>query len=207
MAACATPAWRALTLGVSGRRLWRMGEIVTMAELDYYVVMADGGRAAAVVVEEFVLAGDHTAAGLASATWTSDGWGPTLSLRMRRDANMRARVAYATRQGAAEAFRVLGGGELPDESELRKQLREYEPLNTAPPLRLGLTDTPYYRILFAGEPLDSTAHPGLRLIGNGLAWCVDISAPEGVSVGAELRAARQAMRRNGLIPVTVERFY
>lgn len=184
-----------------------MGEIVKAADLDYYVVMEGGGRAAAVVVEEFVLAGDHTAAGLASATWTTDGWGPSLSLRIRKDADLRARVTYATRQGAAEAFRMLGGGELPDESQLRRQLHDYEPLNTASPLRLGLTDAPYYRILFAGEPLDSGAHPHLRLIGHGLAWCVDISAPEGVNVGADLRTARQAMRRNGLIPVTVERFY
>jgi hypothetical protein len=183
-----------------------MGEIVTVADLDYYVVMEGGGRAAALVVEEFVLAGDHTAAGLASATWTAGGWGPSLSMRLRKDPDLRARVAYATRQGAAEAFRVLGGGALPDESQLRQRLREYEPLNTAPPLRLGLTDAPYYRILFAGEPADDTAHPRLRRIGNGLAWCVDIAAPEGVNVGAELRAARQAMRRNGLIPVTIERF-
>lgn len=184
-----------------------MREITTVTDLDYYVVMEGGGRAAALVVEEFVLAGDHSAAGLASATWTTGGWGPSLSLRMRKDADLRARVAYATRQGAAEAFRMLGGGELPGESQLRRQLREYEPLNTAPPLRLGLTEAPYYRILFAGEPTDATAHPQLRQIGNGLAWCVDISAPEGVNAGAELRAARQAMRRNGLIPVTIERFY
>ncbi|GAA4173976.1 hypothetical protein GCM10022251_72770 [Phytohabitans flavus] len=184
-----------------------MGEIVTVADLDYYVVMEGGGRAAAVVVEEFVLAGDHTAVGLASATWTADGWGPSLSLRMRSDADLRARVAYATRFGAAEAFRVLGGGELPGEGELRRQLRDYQQLNTAPPLRLGLTDTPYYRILFAGEPTDAGAHPQLRRIGNGMAWCVDIAAPDDSKIGPELRAVRSAMRRSGLIPVTIERFY
>jgi hypothetical protein len=183
-----------------------MGEIVTAAGLDYYVVMEGGGRAAAVVVEEFVLAGDHTAAGLASASFTAGGWAPSLSLRMRSEPEVRARVAFATRGGAAEAFRVLGGGELPDEGALRRRLRDYEPLNTAPPLRLGLTEAPYYRILFAGEPADEGAHPDLRRIGNGLAWCVDIAAPEGVSVGAELKAARDAMRRNGLIPMTIERF-
>ncbi|MDQ7910864.1 hypothetical protein RB614_40865 [Phytohabitans sp. ZYX-F-186] len=184
-----------------------MGEIVGVADLDYYVVMEGGGRAAAVVVEEFVLAGDHTAAGLASAAWTAGGWGPSLSRRMRSDPDLRARVVFATRVGAAEAFRVLGGGELPGEAELRRRLRDYDALNAAPPLRLGLTDTPYYRILFAGEPADESAHPGLRRIGNGVAWCVDITAPEGTNVGSELRAARDAMRRNGLIPVTVERFY
>jgi len=184
-----------------------MGEIVTVADLDYYVVMEGGGRAAAVVVEEFVLAGDHTAAGLASATWTAAGWSPSLSTRMRSEAALRARVTFASRPGAAEAFRVLGGGELPDEGELRRQLHDYEPLNTAPPLRLGLTDAPYYRILFAGEPRDAAAHPHLRRIGNGVAWCVDIAAREGVSVGPALREARDAMRRNGLIPVTIERFY
>lgn len=184
-----------------------MGEIVTVADLDYYVVMEGGGRAAAVVVEEFVLAGDHTAAGLASATWTAGGWRPSLSMRMRSDADLRARVTFASRAGAAEAFRVLGGGELPDEGGLRRQLRDYEPLNTAPPLRLGLTEVPYYRILFAGEPADEAAHPHLRRIGNGVAWCVDIAAPEGAAVGRALRAARDAMRRNGLIPVTIERFY
>lgn len=184
-----------------------MGEIVTVADLDYYVVMEGGGRAAAVVVEEFVLAGDHTAAGLASATWTAGGWAPSLSMRMRSDPALRARVTFASRAGAAEAFRVLGGGELPDEGELRRHLRDYEPLNAAPPLRLGLTDAPYYRILFAGEPTDAAAHPDLRQIGNGLAWCVDIAAPEGTTVGPVLRAARDAMRRNGLIPVTIERFH
>jgi hypothetical protein len=184
-----------------------MGEIVTVADLDYYVVMEGGGRAAAVVVEEFVLAGDHTAAGLASATWTAGGWGPSLSLRVRSDPSLLARTAFATRAGAAEAFRVLGGGELPDPAGLRRLLRDYEPLNTAPPLRLGLIDAPYYRILFAGEPTDADAHPQLRRIGNGLAWCVDITAPEGVNAGPELRAARDARRRNGLIPVTIERFY
>jgi hypothetical protein len=183
-----------------------MGEIVTVADLDYYVVMEGGGRAAAVVVEEFVLAGDHTAAGLASATWTAGGWGPSLSRRMRSDPVLLARAAFATRAGAAEAFRVLGGGELPGEGELRRQLRDYEPLNSAPPLRLGLTEAPYYRILFAGEPTDAGAHPQLRRIGNGLAWCVDIAAPEGANVAPELRAARDTMRRNGLIPVTIERF-
>jgi hypothetical protein len=184
-----------------------MGEIVTVADLDYYVVMEGGGRAAALVVEEFVLAGDHTAAGLASATWTAGGWGPSLSLRMRSDPDLRARVTFATRGGAAEAFRVLGGGGLPDESELRRQLRDYEPLNTAPPLRLGLTEAPYYRILFAGEPADAGAHPHLRRIGNGVAWCVDVEEAEGTSAGPALREARDTMRRNGLIPVTIERFH
>ncbi len=183
-----------------------MGEIMTAAGLDYYVVMEGGGRAAAVVVEEFVLAGDHTAAGLASATWTAGGWSPSLSRRMRSDPVLLARAAYATRAGAAEAFRVLGGGELPDEAGLRRRLHDYEPLNSAPPLRLGLTEAPYYRILFAGEPTDAAAHPQLRRIGNGLAWCVDIAAPEGASVAPQLRAARDTMRRNGLIPVTIERF-
>ncbi|WP_173160967.1 hypothetical protein [Phytohabitans suffuscus] len=184
-----------------------MGGIVKVADLDYYVVMEGGGRAAALVVEEFVLAGDHTAAGLASATWTANGWSPSLSLRIRKDGNLRERVAYATRPGAAAAFRALGGGELPGEPDLRRQLRDYEPLNTAPPLRLGLTDSPYYRILFAGEPADPAAHPNLRQIGNGVAWCVDITVPEGTNPGPDLRAARDAMRRNRLIPVTIERFY
>jgi len=180
---------------------------MTMGELDYYVIMEVGGRAAAVVVEEFVLAGDHSAVGLASAAWTSSGWGPSLSMRMRADRSLRALVTFAGRDGAAEAFRVLGGGALPHENDLRRQLWDYERLNSAPPLRLGLTDSPYYRILFAGVPRDERAHPGLRQIGAGLAWCVDVSAGEGTDVRAELRTAKDVMRRNGLIPVTIERFY
>ncbi|MBP2705390.1 hypothetical protein JOL79_16365 [Microbispora sp. RL4-1S] len=50
----------------------------------------------------------------------------------------------------------------------------------------------------------------LRRIGPGISWCVDLTAclatPSGESVGPVLGELTAAMRREGLIPVTVERF-
>ncbi|MET7336862.1 hypothetical protein [Nonomuraea sp. NPDC005650] len=97
-------------------------------------------------------------------------------------------------------------------------------------------DARRYRILFAGdldadglagaraalrlEPADDPRVAGrasgegitweLRRIGAGIAWCVDVtvrlgSDPAGV-LGALLDHHRQAVREQGLIPVTVERF-
>ncbi|GAA3674786.1 hypothetical protein GCM10022224_043840 [Nonomuraea antimicrobica] len=50
----------------------------------------------------------------------------------------------------------------------------------------------------------------LRRIGAGIAWCVDVTARLGsgpaTALGALLHHHRQAVREQGLIPVTVERF-
>ncbi|MEV0614148.1 hypothetical protein AB0I81_12560 [Nonomuraea sp. NPDC050404] len=50
----------------------------------------------------------------------------------------------------------------------------------------------------------------LRRIGQGIAWCVDVTARLGsgpaTTLGALLHHHRQAIREQGLIPVTVERF-
>jgi hypothetical protein len=50
----------------------------------------------------------------------------------------------------------------------------------------------------------------LRRIGPGVAWCLDVTAcladRSGLTVGPLLRELTQAMRDEGLIPVTIERF-
>ncbi|MFC7640733.1 hypothetical protein ACFQX6_06760 [Streptosporangium lutulentum] len=50
----------------------------------------------------------------------------------------------------------------------------------------------------------------LRRIGPGIAWCLDVTVRLGTgpssAVGALLHHHRQAIREQGLIPVTIERF-
>ncbi|GII86093.1 hypothetical protein Ssi03_40830 [Sphaerisporangium siamense] len=236
------------------------------AELDYYLVGMGGGAVAGVVVEEFVLTGDHTAAGVDSAGWSAeDGawWSSAAFCRaMRVDAELRARVVPAGRAEAADAYRRLGGGELPDEGTLRTYFRDRAALPCSAPL---LFDTPLvpdgfrelrvYRVLFAkelgreglarlraawrmdasgpgnphgrmdafgpGDPHGRVAGTArlragsdlftweLRSIGPGVAWCLDLTACLGGesagAVGPLLRELTAGVRREGLIPVTVER--
>jgi hypothetical protein len=126
--------------------------------LDYYLI----GPADGLVVEEFVLADDHTAVGLRSTGWTAADrrwWSSAeFSRAMRADPALRTRVAAAERADAEAAYRRLGGGDLPDEPTLRGYFRDYEPLATSAPLLLGTGPVPdgyrekrLYRVLFAGE--------------------------------------------------------
>ncbi|MEO3789135.1 hypothetical protein ABGB14_02935 [Nonomuraea sp. B10E15] len=93
--------------------------------MDYYLIAATAGgpSPAAILVEEFVLCDDYTAAGIDTAAW----------------------------RAAAQAYARLGGGELPAEPQLRAR-SERQPLPGDRPLDLGTSPgARRYRILFAGE--------------------------------------------------------
>ena len=133
-------------------------EVRTRPPLDYYLI----GSADGIVVEEFVLAGDHTAVWLRSTGWTAADrrwWSSAeFSRAMRADTALRRRVGAAERAEAEVAYRRLGGGDLPDEPTLRGYFRDYEPLATSAPLLFGTGPAPdgyrekrLYRVLFAGE--------------------------------------------------------
>jgi hypothetical protein len=228
------------------------------APLDYYLIHAapdDRGRGApplGILVEEFVLCDDYTAAGIDCAEWTSESgvWreSPGSSRAIRANAALRERVLPVTRRDARDAYSLLGGGELPDEPEIRATFRYRQPLPAAAPLNLGTgrsSQTRRYRILFAGElgerglanlrtvlrlqsPEPEPKTRGrvvgtatataaghtftweLRRIGPGIAWCLDVTVRLGTgpvtAVGTLLHHHRQAIRGQGLIPVTIERF-
>ncbi|SDH05584.1 hypothetical protein SAMN05421869_101357 [Nonomuraea jiangxiensis] len=101
---------------------------------------------------------------------------------------------------AARRYRILFAGLLGE--------RELAGARTA--LRLEPADDP--RV--AGTARDDAGGHGftweLRRIGAGIAWCVDVTVRPGqgdvTALGALLHHHRQAIRRLGLIPVTVERF-
>ena len=227
-------------------------EVHTRPLLDYYYLIGDPiGSADGIVVEEFVLADDHTAVGLRSTGWTPADrrwWSSAeFSRAMRADPALRVRVAAASRADVETAYRRLGGGDLPDEPTLRGYFRDYEPLATSTPLLLGTGPVPdgyrekrLYRVLFAGElPPDRLAdlravwhmetarsdraagtarRPvgddlftwDLRRIGEGVAWCLDVTAclagGGDRGLGPLLRELTAIMRGHGMIPVTVERF-
>lgn len=180
-------------------------------------------------VEAFVLRGDFTAAGIDSAAWSrSGGTSPAagwrgaagLSRLVRADASVRGTVSPASRAEIEARFGVL-----PDEASLRTYLTGRTDLAWAPPLRLGATGALVYRILLADQPLRPGPVPcgsptrlevdghdcqwRLRRIGDGLAWGVDLTVHPGgddlAAVGALLTDLRSMARRQGLIPVTVER--
>ncbi|MCK2220124.1 hypothetical protein MF672_040960 [Actinomadura sp. ATCC 31491] len=216
--------------------------------MDYYLIStsAHDRSPAGVLVEEFVLCEDFTAAGIDSAEWGSETgeWlaAPEVSRLIRSDGALRSRVTPVSRSEARDAYAGLGGGELPEEEELRGHFRRRQPLPAAAPLRLGsgAAQARRYRILFAGElgadglagaqaalRLEPTGDPRvvgkasgsagghgftweLRRIGAGIAWCVDVTVRVGTgslgTLGALLHHHRQAVREQGLIPVTIERF-
>ncbi|HUR04473.1 MAG TPA: hypothetical protein VM347_18155 [Nonomuraea sp.] len=225
------------------------------ASLDYYLIFAtpdDRDRGApplGILVEEFVLCGDYTAAGINSVEWSSatGAWGGSSgrSRGIRTDALLRSRVTAVSRHDAVDAYQACGEGELPQEAEIHTLFGERQPLPTAAPLDLGATGSRLYRVLFAGElgggglanvrsalrlePVDDPAHPlarvvgaatataaghgftwELRQIGLAIAWCLDVTVRLGTgpesAVGALLHHHRQAIRGQGLIPVTIERF-
>ncbi|GGO03664.1 hypothetical protein [Micromonospora parathelypteridis] len=137
--------------------------------LDYYLVLAPHGdhEPAAdpegIVVEEFTHHHDHSTTGLDSAGWTpASGWwsSASVSLSMRTDPDVLARVVPTRRREAESVYRALGGGHLPDETTLRTYFRDHQPIATAPPLRLGPAQPPagfherrVYRVLFAKDLL------------------------------------------------------
>ncbi|MEH1101787.1 hypothetical protein [Micromonospora sp. CPCC 205561] len=129
------------------------------ATLDYYLLHAgaDDGRAAGLLVEEFVLDDDLCAVGLRSAGWTAaerDWWSSAAFARaVRTQPGLRARTTAVDRRAAEAAYRGLGGGTLPDEETLRGHFRDDAPLAPRAPLRLG-AGPGVHRILFAGEPDD-----------------------------------------------------
>jgi hypothetical protein len=137
-------------------------------QLDYYVICAPasegGGRGEpeGILAEEFLLADDHSAAGLVGAGWSSldRHWrnASDTSRRVRADAALRSRVVPVSRSAAADLYRDLGGGDLPDETTLRTTFAD-APVEPVPaPLRLGrpevapgFHETRIYRILFAND--------------------------------------------------------
>ncbi|MFI7700262.1 hypothetical protein [Nonomuraea sp. NPDC049480] len=216
--------------------------------MDYYLISTSAydHSPAGVLVEEFVLCEDFTAAGIDSAEWGSETgeWlpAPEVSRAIRSDGALRRRVTPVSRQDAHDAYAYLGGGELPEEDRLRGHFLRRQPLPASAPLHLGTAPAKArrYRILFAGElgadglagaqaalRLEPTGDPRvvgkasgnadghgftweLRRIGAGIAWCVDVTVRLGAGpmamLGALLHHHRQAVREQGLIPVTVERF-
>ncbi|MFD1537941.1 hypothetical protein [Nonomuraea guangzhouensis] len=219
------------------------------ASLDYYLIFASPGRGVppqGILVEEFVLCDDYTAAGIDGVEWSAatGAWGGSsaTSRGIRADALLRSRVVAVNRHDAGGAYKACGGGELPPEAEIRALFGERQPLPAAAPLDLGAAGSRLYRVLFAGElggrgladvrsalglelvddPLarvvgtatataaDHTFTWELRRIGPGVAWCLDVTVQMGngpeSAVGALLHLHRQAIRGQGLIPVTIERF-
>ncbi|GGL20540.1 hypothetical protein [Mangrovihabitans endophyticus] len=129
--------------------------------LHYYVVYDDAGVPEGLLAEEFLLAADHSSAGLVSGGWSrSEGrWhdASATSRRLRLDAALRKRVTPVNRTTAATLYRDLCGADLPHEPALRAyfgapaaQPASALPLTGCEP-RPGFRETRVYRILFADE--------------------------------------------------------
>jgi hypothetical protein len=203
--------------------------------LDFYTVTDGHGRLQALVVEEFVLRDDFTAAALDTAGFSGVWWSSAeFSRRLRTDAA--AVTAPVSRVGAEAAFGDLGGDELPSEAVLRDRFGDRVFFPDGPPLRLGPDDgSRLYRLLFARDlderhlagllaalrlsPVSSVDHPRvagrtatehgtceLRRVGD-LAWSIDlVFASASEVIGPTVEVALHAARGHGLIPVTIERF-
>ncbi|WFE54171.1 hypothetical protein [Micromonospora sp. WMMD1155] len=129
--------------------------------LHYYVVYDDAGEPEGLLAEEFLLAADHSSAGLVSGGWSqSEGrWcdASATSRRLRVDAALRKRVTPVGRAAAAALYWDLCGTDLPEEAALRACFGA-PPALPPSPLRLsgseprpGFHETRVYRILFADE--------------------------------------------------------
>ncbi|MFD0592328.1 hypothetical protein ACFQZ4_06930 [Catellatospora coxensis] len=145
-------------------------------QLDYYLVFANvRARERAlppegIVVEEFVLRADGTASALDSAGWTAGGtwWSAAAFSRgLRSDARLQARVTPVDRAGADVAYRMLGGGDLGSEPELRRHFLDRLDLPGAAPLQLvpaqATGERRIYRVLLAGD----LTEPGLAALRGG----------------------------------------
>ncbi|MFC0003473.1 hypothetical protein [Micromonospora siamensis] len=125
--------------------------------LDYYLLHTDAGHGepSALLVEEFVLADDLSAARLRSAGWSpaEGGWWSSAAFAraVRADAGLRNRLSAVDRSAAVAFYDRLGGGALPDEAALRHRFRDDMPLASGAPLRLGAGPV-VHRVLFAGDP-------------------------------------------------------
>lgn len=200
--------------------------------LDYYTVTDRDGRLQTLVVEEFLLRDDFTAAGIDSAGFNGEWWSSAeFSRRLRTDAA--DATTPVSRLDAEAAFRALGGSDLPPEPALRDHFADRAIFPDVPPLRLGPDDGHrLYRLLFARDlderhlaglmaalrlsPVDDPRVAGrstteyatceLRRVGD-LAWSIDVTVAESsAAIGTVLGTAMLTARGHGLIPVTVERF-
>lgn len=200
--------------------------------LDYYTVHDRDGRLRTLVVEEFVLRDDFTAAGIDSAGFSGEWWSSAGFSRLLRT-EAAASTTPVSRTGAEAAFRDLGGSRLPAEPLLREHFGDRAIFPDVPPLRLGPDDgRRVYRLLFARDlderrlaalleslrlsPVDDLGVAGrsvtehgvceLRRVG-GVAWSIDLTFPStSAEIGSLVGSALLAARDHGLIPVTVERF-
>ncbi|MEU4593876.1 hypothetical protein [Micromonospora aurantiaca (nom. illeg.)] len=223
--------------------------------LHYYVVYDGVGAPEGLLVEEFLLAADHSSAGLVSGGWTrpEGRWheASATSRRLRVDAALRKRVTPVGRSAAAALYRDLCGEDLPDEGALRECFGT-PPAPPPSPLRLndsgprpGFRETRVYRILFAGElspdglaalseawqmPITGDpADPETRILGAvrrqvsgdafrwdllrvaaGAAWALDVTCDllgeRDEAAGVLLHGLTTQVRRQGMVPVTVDRF-
>lgn len=174
-----------------------------MRQLDYYLIrQSAGGAPAGVLAEEFVLCDDYSTAGTDSAGWTpEDGrWWSSAAFSggIRFDAELRDRVTPIDRDDAAAAFRLLGGGVLPDEPALRGYFHDRASAPAAQPLRLrageppaGFREQRVYSIVCAKsldlpglealwsawrmEPVDDPSDPQARIVGRAEASIADHS--------------------------------
>lgn len=200
--------------------------------LDFYTVNDGGGRPQTLVVEEFVLRDDFTAAGLDTAGFNGVWWSSAeFSRRLRTDAA--AVTTPVTREAAEAVFRDLGGTELPSDSVLREHFGDRAVFTEVPPLRLGPDGgRRLYRLLFARDlderrlaglmaslrlsPVDDPRVAGRTVTDDGtcelrrvgaVAWSIDLAfASSSDAIGPLVDVALRAARGQGLIPVTVERF-
>ncbi|MEV6349284.1 hypothetical protein [Actinoplanes sp. NPDC051851] len=191
--------------------------------MDYYLV---GDGTDGVLVEEFVYGDDHSAVGLCGTIWRPGQrhWqgAASFSRALRTDPVLLARVAPVGRDRAGEVFHRLSGARLPDEAALRSGYFDYEPFPAVAPLRLGLSDRTY-RVLFAkdltasGAGLSGRLRVGgdvfdweVRRVGLGIAWALDVTVELGADADGNVRLVlselTEIMRRQGLIPITTERF-
>ncbi|MDG4801314.1 hypothetical protein [Micromonospora sp. WMMD980] len=207
--------------------------VAVTSTLDYYLLDPDCPRG--LLVEEFELADDLSATRLRTAGWTPahGGWWSSAAFAraVRTDPDVRARVRAVSRTEAAETYRRLGGGALPDDDALRDRFGDDVSLAGAAPLRLDV-GPPVHRVLFAGGldtarlgqlraalRLDGTTEHGagrLRVDGTalrwelrhagGVAWCLDVTAEplDRDALRPLLRRLTGVVRGHGLVPATVE---
>jgi hypothetical protein len=166
--------------------------------LDYYLIFTEAGdwergvQPGGIVIEEFVLRDDYTAAGLDSTGWTpaSGTWwsSSAFSRDIRVDPTLRNRVLPVSRRDVEIGYDGLGGGQLPNDAILRTYFHDRQPLPASATLPLrpeqappGFGEKRVYRILFAKElderglanvwsvwqlePVDDPADPQARVVG------------------------------------------
>ncbi|MGV9211169.1 hypothetical protein ACTFTM_04820 [Micromonospora sp. RB23] len=131
--------------------------------LDYHLILPAAGvhDGEGILVEEFTRQDDFCATGLYSVRWTpGGGWwsSAALSRGLRADPAVLARVVPTGRAEARDAYRRLGGGDLPSEVVLRTYFGDHQPIAATAPLRLGPPQPPegfherrLYRVLFAKD--------------------------------------------------------